>query len=145
VSPDAIHETVMITSVSRLLADESLLQSLTRPAMFSSIPVTKGPSSIRYNVRVDESDNSAVYEIALPGHTKEDVEVRYSANRLTVSSNKMDTDTSGYVVHMFGKRAFSLSWAVSDAKVSEATMSDGVLRIVVSRTVNDSSDLVPVT
>lgn len=135
----------MMTAVSRLLTDESLFQALTRPAMFSSIPVIKGPSSIRYNVRVDEADNSAVYEVALPGYAKSDVEVRYSANRLTVSSSKTDTDSTGYVVHMFGKRAFSMSWAVSDAKVSEATMSDGVLRIVVSRTVNDSSDLVPVT
>ena len=135
----------MMTAVSRLLADESLFQTLTRPALFSTIPVTKGTTSVRYNVRVDEADNSAVYEVALPGYAKSDIEVRYSANRLTVSSSKTDTDSTGYVVHMFGKRPFSLSWAVSDAKVSEATMSDGVLRIVVSRTVNDSSDLVPVT
>jgi HSP20 family molecular chaperone IbpA len=135
----------MITSVSRLLANESLFQSLTRPAMFSSIPAIKTPSSIRYNVCVDESDNSAVYEVALPGYTKGDVEVRYSSNRLTVSSGKTDTDAPGYVVHMFGKRPFSLSWAVSDAKVSEATISDGVLRVVMLRDVNDSSDLIPVT
>jgi HSP20 family molecular chaperone IbpA len=135
----------MVTSVFRLLADESLFQSLTRPAMFSSIPAIKGPSSIRYNVLVDESDNRAVYEVALPGYTKGDVEVRYSANRLTVSSGKTDSDASGYVVHMLGKRPFSLSWAVSDAKVSEATMSDGVLRVVVLQNVNEPSDLVPVT
>lgn len=132
----------MITSLSRILADESLL---TRPALFSTIPVIKGPTSVRYNVLVDESSNSAVYEVSLPGYTKEDVEVRYSVNRLTVSSSKSDTDSTGYVVHMFGKRPFSLSWAVSDAKVSEATMSDGVLRIVMLRNVNDPSDLVPVT
>jgi HSP20 family molecular chaperone IbpA len=135
----------MMTAVSRLLTDESLFQALTRPAMFSSIPVIKGPSSTRYNVRVDESDASAVYEVALPGYAKSDIEVRYSANRLTVSSSKTDTDASGYIVHMFGKRPFSLSWAVSDARVDKAEMVDGVLRIVVSRTVNDSSDLVPVT
>ncbi len=135
----------MMTAVSRLLTDESLLQALTRPAMFSSIPVIKGPSSIRYNVRIDESDNSAVYEIALPGYAKSDIEVRYSANRLTVSSSKTDTGASGYIVHMFGKRPFSLSWAVSEAKVDKAEMADGVLRVTMLRNVNDSSDLVPVT
>lgn len=135
----------MMTAVSRLLADESLFQTLTRPALFSTIPVTKGTTSVRYNVRVDEADNSAVYEVALPGYAKSDIEVRYSANRLTVSSSKTDTDSTGYVVHMFGKRPFSLSWSVSDAKVDKAEMVDGVLRITMLRNVNDPSDLVPVT
>lgn len=131
----------MMTTVARLLSDEALF----RPALFSTVPVTKGFSSIRHNVRLDESDASAVYEVALPGYAKSDIEVRYSANRLTVSSSKTDTDASGYIVHMFGKRPFSLSWAVSDAKVSAATMSDGVLRVVMSRNVNDPSDLIQVT
>jgi HSP20 family molecular chaperone IbpA len=135
----------MMTAVSRLLSDESLFQTLTRPALFSTIPVTRGPGSIRYNVRVDEADNSAVYEIALPGYVKSDIEVRYSANRLTISSSKADTDSSGYIVHMFGKRPFSLSWAVSEARVDKAEMVDGVLRVTMLRNVNDSSDLVPVT
>ena len=134
----------MLTTLSRILSEESLL----RPALFSTIPVIKGPSSIRYNVRVDEADNSAVYEIALPGYGKSDVEVRYSANRLTVSSDKSNGDGSefqGYVIQMFDKRPFSFSWSISEAKVSSATMSDGVLRIVMSRDVNDSADLIPVT
>jgi HSP20 family molecular chaperone IbpA len=134
----------MLTTLSRILSDDF------RPALFSTIPVTKGPNSIRYNVLVDEANNSAVYEVALPGYGKSDVEVRYSANRLTVSSNKSDIDpysseSRGYVVHMFGKRPFSFSWSVSDSKVSSATMSDGVLRVVMSRDVNDSTDLIPVT
>lgn len=134
----------MITTLSRMFADDSLLS---RSALFSTIPVTKGSSSIRYNVRVDEADNSAVYKFALPGYDRSDVEVRYSTDRLTVSSSvsEPDSDASGYIVRMFGKRPFSLSWAVSHAKVSSATMSEGVLRIVMLRDVNDSSDLVPVT
>ena len=134
----------MLTTLSRILSEESLL----RPALFSTIPVIKGPSSIRYNVRVDEADNSAVYEIALPGYGKSDIEVRYSANRLTVSSDKSNGDGSesqGYVIQMFGKRPFSFSWSISEAKVSSATMSDGVLRIVMSRDVNNPADLIPVT
>ena len=76
----------MLTTLSRILSDDF------RPALFSTIPVIKGPNSIRYNVLVDEANNSAVYEVALPGYGKSDVEVRYSANRLTVSSNKSDID-----------------------------------------------------
>jgi HSP20 family molecular chaperone IbpA len=132
----------MLTTLSRILSEEGLL----RPALFSTIPVSKGGSTpIRYNVRVDESDNSAVYEVALPGYGKSDVEVRYSANRLTVSSDKSDRDESGYVVQTFAKRPFSISWTVSDANVSSAAITDGVLRVVMSRNVNDPSDLIPVT
>ena len=113
--------------------------------MFSSIPVTKGTYSPRYNVRVDESDNSAVYEVSLPGYVKDDVEVRYGNNRLTVSStvnDLVDTDSSGYVVRMFGCRPFQLSWSVSEAQVAKATMSDGVLTITMLRNVNETADRV---
>lgn len=132
----------MLTTLSRILSEDF------RPALFSTIPVTRGTSSIRYNVLVDEADNSAVYEIALPGYGKSDVHVRYSDNRLTVSSDKSDMDGSepqGYVLRTFAKRPFSVSWSVSDAKVSSAAMSDGVLRVVMSRNVNDPSDLIQVT
>jgi HSP20 family molecular chaperone IbpA len=136
----------MHTTLSRILSEESLL----RPALFSTIPATKSSNPIRYNVRIDEADSSAVYEVALPGYGKSDVEVRYSANRLTISSNKSDADSDkaesgGYVVWMFGKRPFSLSWSVLDAKVASATMVDGVLRVVMSRDDNRTSDLIPVT
>lgn len=131
----------MLTTISTLDALRSL-----RPAMFSSIPVTKGTYSPRYNVRVDESDNSAVYEVSLPGYAKGDIDVRYGDNRLTVSStvnDLVDTDSSGYVVRMFGRRPFQLSWAVSNAQVlGPATMADGVLTITMLRNVNEAADRV---
>jgi len=126
----------MLTTISTLDALRSL-----RPAMFSSIPVTRGTYSPHYNVRVDESDNSAVYEISLPGYDKADIDVRYGNNRLTVSST-VDTDSSGYVVRMFGRRPFQLSWSVSDAQVAKATMSDGVLTVTMLRNVNETVDRV---
>ena len=115
------------------------------PSMFSSIPVTKSTRSVRYNVRINESDNSAIYEIALPGYTKSEVEVRYSSNRLTVSSSSYEETPADYVVQTFDKRPFSLSWSVSGSKVASATMKDGVLRVVMSQSTDDPSDLVPVT
>lgn len=131
--------------MSRLLADDSLMKAFARPSLFSTIPVTKGYSSIRYNVIIDESDSSAVYEIALPGYTKSDLEVRYSGNRLIVSSTRSDESESGYVVHMVFRKPFSLSWSVYDSSVLSATMENGILRVVMSRNVNDTSDLVPIT
>jgi HSP20 family molecular chaperone IbpA len=136
----------MTSPISSLFYNEEFLyRGISRPALFSTIPVVKGPNPIRYNVLVDEADNSAVYEVALPGYDKSDLEVRYSDNRLMVSSNESETNSSGYVVHMFGKRPFSLSWGVSDAKVSGAKMLNGVLRVEMSRNINDPSNLVPVT
>jgi HSP20 family molecular chaperone IbpA len=129
----------MLTTISTLDALRSI-----RPAMFSSIPATKG-SYPHYNVRVDEANNSAVYEVSLPGYAKADIEVRYGNNRLTVSStvnDLIDTDSSGYVVRMFGRRPFQLSWSVSDAQVAKATMADGILTITMLRNVNETADRV---
>lgn len=112
---------------------------------FSAIAATKGGYTPRYNVSVDESANSAVYEVALPGHSKDDVEVRYSDGRLTVSSLKSDSNSSDYVVQMFGKSPFILSWAVSDSEVSGASMSDGVLKVTMQGKKPSKSDLIPIS
>ena len=130
----------MLTTISNLDALRSF-----RPAMFSSIPVTKSTYSPRYNIRVDESDNSSVYEVSLPGYVKDDIDVRYGSNRLTVSStvnDLIDTDSSGYVVRMFGRRPFQLSWSVSDAQVAKATMADGILTVTMLRNVDETADRV---
>lgn len=112
---------------------------------FSAIAATKGGYAPRYNVMVDEAANKAVYEVALPGHSKDDVEVRYSDGRLTVSSLKTEADSSGYVVQTFGKTPFMLSWAVSDSEVESASMSDGVLRVTMTGKTPSRSDLIPIT
>jgi HSP20 family molecular chaperone IbpA len=128
----------MVTTLSHLLAQEVL-----RPAMFSSIAVSKG-ATVRYNV-LNENDESAVYEIALPGYDRNNIEVRYSNNRLTVSSrSKQSGRVSGYVVKTFDQADFSVSWAVSDSEVSKATFIDGVLKVFMSRSVNNQSDLVAI-
>ncbi len=111
--------------------------------MFSSIAVSKG-ATVRYNV-LNENDESAVYEIALPGYDRNNIEVRYSNNRLTVSSrSKQSGRVSGYVVKTFDQADFSVSWAVSDSEVSKATFIDGVLKVFMSRSVNNQSDLVAI-
>lgn len=129
----------MITTLSGLLAQEVF-----RPSLYSSIAVAKG-ATVRYNVRLSESDDRAVYEIALPGYERSNIEVRYSNNRLTVSSkSETPSRSSDYAVRMFDQAAFSLSWSVSDSEVSKATFVNGVLKVFMSRSVNEASDLVAI-
>lgn len=111
--------------------------------MFSSIAVSKG-ATVRYNV-LNENDESAVYEIALPGYDRDSIEVRYANNRLTVSGRSKGSDrVSDYSVKMFDQADFYLSWPVSDSKVTKATLIDGVLKVFMSRSVNNQSDLVAI-
>lgn len=112
---------------------------------FSAIAATKGGYTPRYNVMVDEGGSRAEYEVALPGYSKDDVEVRYSDSRLTVSSLKSESETPGQVVQMFGKTPFMLSWSVVDSEVVGASMSDGVLKVTMSSKTPSKSDLVPIT
>lgn len=127
------------------LATLPLLEDLLRPAMFSTIPAPVSGSRVpQYNVRVEKDDKRAVYEVALPGYEKSDVQVRYSKNRLTVSSSFSDDNASDYIVRSFRRSPFQISWAVSEAKVASATMSKGILKIVMERDVETPDDLVAI-
>lgn len=126
------------------LATLPLLEDLLRPAMFSTIPAP-GSRVPQYNVRVEKDDKRAVYEVALPGYEKSDVQVRYSKNRLTVSSSVSDDNASDYIVRSFRRSPFQISWAVSyEAKVASATMSKGILKVVMEKDVETPDDLVAI-
>lgn len=132
--------------LSPLLLEDALrtIRSTGKPS-FSVIPVSRGSHVPRYNVMIDEAANTATYSIALPGYVKSDLEIRYDgSDMLSVSSTVYDKDTSGYVVRMFSRRPFHLSWNVGDVTVSSATMSDGVLQVTLLRNANSSGDLVPI-
>lgn len=130
---------------SMSLATLPLLEDLLRPAMFSTIPAPSSGSRVpQYNVRVEKDDKRAVYEVALPGYEKSDVQVRYSKNRLSVSSSVSDDNASDYIIRSFRRAPFHISWAVSEAKVASATMSKGVLKIVMEKDVETPDDLVAI-
>lgn len=122
-----------------------LLEDLLRPAMFSTIPAPVGGSRVpQYNVRVEKDDKRAVYEVALPGYEKSDVQVRYSSNRLTVSSSVSDDSSSDYVVRSFRRSPFQISWSVNEAKVASASMSKGILKVVMEKDVEAPDDLIAI-
>lgn len=130
---------------SMSLATLPLLEDLLRPAMFSTIPSPVVGSRVpQCNVRVEKENKRAVYEVALPGYEKSDVQVRYSKNRLSISSSVSDDNASDYIVRSFRRAPFQISWAVSEAKVASATMSKGILKVVMERDVETSDDLVAI-
>jgi len=107
------------------------------------MPLAKGSRIPLYNVRVD--GDTAVYSIALPGYEKSDIQVRCTENLLIVSSNAQGTYDSKHIVTTFTVSPFSVSWQIRGAKVSSATMSNGVLEVVMQRSVSEDGDLVAIT
>ena len=125
----------MLTTVS--------ISDLLDSVRYTSLPTSQqGTYAPRYNVRID--DEIALYEIALPGYEKSEIEVRHSDDRLTVSSTAKRTYDSSYVVASSKVTPFSLSWPVKNAKVANAKLENGMLRIVMQRSVSGNGDLVAI-
>lgn len=128
----------MLTTVSR-----SLISDLLDSVRYTALPASQqGTYSPRYNVRID--DETALYEIALPGYEKTEIEIRHSDDRLTVSSTAKRTYDTGYVVASSQVTPFSLSWTVKNAKVASAKLENGMLRIVMQRSMSGTGDLVAI-
>jgi HSP20 family molecular chaperone IbpA len=128
----------MITTVSR-----SLISDLLDSVRYTALPASQqGTYSPRYNVRID--DETALYEIALPGYEKSEIEIRHSDDRLTISSTAKRTYDTSYVVASSHVTPFSLSWSVKNAKVASAKLENGMLRIVMQRSVSGDGDLVAI-
>lgn len=125
----------MLTTVS--------ISDLLDSVRYTSHPTSQqGTYAPRYNVRID--DEIALYEIALPGYEKSEIEVRHSDDRLTVSSTAKRTYDSSYVVASSKVTPFSLYWPVKNAKVASAKLENGMLRIVMQRSVSGNGDLVAI-
>ena len=93
-----------------------------------------------YNIRKTEKDNYAI-EVALAGFNKNDVEVEFEDNLLTVrtkqlsKSNKNSED--GEIIHKgISQRQFARSFTIAeDVKVNGAELKDGLLTISCERIV----------
>jgi HSP20 family molecular chaperone IbpA len=125
------------------LSSSNILSELLNEIRYNAMPLAKGSRIPLYNVRVD--GDTAVYSIALPGYEKSDIQVRCTENLLIVSSNAQVTYDSKHIVTTFAVSPFSVSWQIKGAKVSSATMSNGVLEVVMQRSVSEPGDLVPIT
>ena len=93
-----------------------------------------------YNIRKTGKDNYAI-EVALAGFNKNDVEVEFEDNLLTVrtkQTNKADEKPdNGEIIHKgISQRQFARSFTIAeDVKVNGAELKDGLLTIACERIV----------
>jgi len=91
-----------------------------------------------YNI-VKTGENTYDVELALAGFNKNDIEVEYKENNLTVKSKKQDkadeTDPDGNMIHRgISKRKFSRSFTIAnDVEVKGAELKDGLLKVSLER------------
>ena len=91
-----------------------------------------------YNIRKTGKDNYAI-EVALAGFNKNDVEVEFEDNLLTVRTkqvNKSDENSEdGEIIHKgISQRQFTRSFTIAeDVKVNSAKLKDGLLTIACER------------
>ena len=87
-----------------------------------------------YNIRKTDKDKYAI-EVAVAGFSKDEVEVEYEDNLLTVKTKKVDKavekDMDGEIIHRgISQRSFSRSFTIADdVKVDGAEIKDGLLTI----------------
>jgi len=92
------------------------------------------PNYPPYNIRKAGKDKYAI-EVAVAGFNKDDVEVEYEDNLLTVKTKKVDKavekDMDGEIIHRgISQRSFSRSFTIADdIKVEGAEIKDGLLTI----------------
>ena len=94
-----------------------------------------------YNIRKTGKDKYAV-ELAVAGFSKDDVEVEFEDNLLTVKTKKVDKTVEkdgGEIIHKgISQRSFSRSFTIADdVKVSGAELKDGLLTIACERILPD--------
>jgi len=91
-----------------------------------------------YNI-VKTGENTYDVELALAGFNKNDIEVEYRENQLTVKSKKQEkadeTDPDGNMIHRgISKRMFSRSFTIAnDVEVKGAELKDGLLKVSLER------------
>jgi molecular chaperone IbpA len=86
-----------------------------------------------YNIRKAGKDKYAI-EVAVAGFSKDDVEVEYEDNLLTVKTKEVERSEEkdgGEVIHRgISQRSFARSFTISDdVKVNGAELKDGLLTI----------------
>jgi molecular chaperone IbpA len=95
-----------------------------------------------YNIRKTGKDNYAI-EVALAGFNKNDVEVEFEDNLLTVKTKQVDKSNQdlkdGEIIHKgISQRQFVRSFTIAeDVRVNGAELKDGLLTIACERVVPD--------
>jgi|TARA_Y100001970_G_scaffold666_1_gene765 molecular chaperone IbpA len=98
------------------------------------------PNYPPYNIRKTGKDNYSI-EIALAGFNKNDVEVEFEENLLTVRTKQIkksqDENKDGEIIHKgISQRQFARSFTIADdIKVNGAELRDGLLKIACEKIV----------
>jgi len=86
-----------------------------------------------YNIIQVDDEETYLIEIAAAGFTKDDIDIIYKENQLTITGKK-DTDSADYVHKGIAARDFEQNFALADdVKVISANMKDGVLTVRLER------------
>lgn len=108
---------------------DTIFDNMTQLAKYSAIP---------YNI-VRTSDNTWVLELAVAGYAKEDLKISLLDNTLKIEGKRNDYagNADNYIYEHKGITAknfvLPINWA-EGLKVGNATLENGMLRIVVERT-----------
>ena len=99
--------------------------------------LTMQPNYPPYNIRKTGKDNYSI-EVALAGFNKNDVEVEFEDNLLTVRTkqiSKSENNSDGEILHKgISQRQFARSFTIADdVKVNGAQLKDGLLTIACER------------
>lgn len=107
-----------------------LMTSLRKLNNVSTVPVVRGGYFVpSHNTKVTE--DSIIYEVGLPGYTKDDVNVQVSTNELHISSDTRK-DYTGYVHYPVRVAPFSISLIIpSHSEVESASMENGLLTVLI--------------
>ena len=103
---------------------------------FNQMTATNFPP---YNI-VKTGDYTYDVELALAGFSKNDIEVHYENNMLTVKSKQKDKseakDSDGVIHRGISKRWFSKSFTIADdVEIKGAELKDGLLKVSMERIV----------
>ena len=111
-------------------------ESMFDEGMFRMPTATNFPP---YNI-VQTGEYTYDVELALAGFSKDDIEVHYENNMLTVKSKQKDKseakDSEGVIHRGISKRWFSKSFTIADdVEIKGAELKDGLLKVSMERIV----------
>lgn len=99
--------------------------------------VTKSiPNYPPYNIR-KTGDNTYVIEVAVAGFARQDIEIEFANDTLTIRGNTTE-DNSDYLFKGIANRAFTRTFALNDQiEIKDATLLNGMLQVVLDRIIPD--------
>lgn len=95
--------------------------------------ITKNiPNYPPYNIR-KTGDNTYVIEVAIAGFAKQDLEIEFANDTLTIRGNTKD-DNSDYLFKGIANRSFTRTFALNDQiEIKDASLFNGMLQIALER------------